>query len=108
HRRRRRDRPVQRPRRRAARRLPFIMTLGMASVGFGIALYLTGGVPVYGMPVEFGEVFGFGELLGIPVPIYFAALLVILTYMFVNWARQGRYFYAVGGNVKAAQLSGIN
>ena len=25
---------------------PFMMTLGMASVGFGVALYLTGGVPV--------------------------------------------------------------
>lgn len=29
---------------------PFMMSLGMASVGFGAALYLTGGVPVYGMP----------------------------------------------------------
>lgn len=87
---------------------PFIMTLGMSSVGFGIALFLTGGVPVYGMPVEFGRVFGFGDLFGIPVPIYFAVLLVILTYFFVNWTRQGRYFYAVGGNVKAARLSGIN
>jgi ribose transport system permease protein len=84
------------------------MTLGMSSVGFGIALYLTGGVPVYGMPVDFGEIFGFGELFGIPVPIYIAALLAILTYLFVNWTRQGRYFYAVGGNIKAARLSGIN
>ena len=45
---------------------PFMMSLGMASVGFGIALYLTGGVPVYGMPIEFGDTFGFGSLLGIP------------------------------------------
>ena len=49
---------------------PFIMTLGMASVGFGIALYLTGGVPVYGMPEEFGDIFGFGSCLGIPVPVW--------------------------------------
>lgn len=87
---------------------PFIMTLGMSSVGFGIALFLTGGVPVYGMPVEFGEFFGFGLILGIPVPIYAAAVLVVLTWLFVNRTRQGRYFYAVGGNVKAAKLSGIN
>ena len=87
---------------------PFIMTLGMSSVGFGIALFLTGGVPVYGMPDEFGEFFGFGLIFGIPVPIYAAAILVILTWLFVNRTRQGRYFYAVGGNVKAAQLSGIN
>ena len=45
---------------------PFMMTLGMASIGFGIALFLTGGVPVYGMPQEFGKVLGFGQWLGIP------------------------------------------
>jgi ribose transport system permease protein len=79
----------------------------MSSVGFGIALFLTGGVPVYGMPAEFGEVFGFGSLVGIPIPVFFAGLLVIIMYLFINRTRQGRYFYAVGGNVKAARLSGI-
>lgn len=87
---------------------PFIMTLGMASVGYGIALYMTGGVPVYGMPPTFGEFFGFGVVLGIPFPIYAAALLVAITWFFMNRTRQGRYFYAVGGNLKAARLSGIN
>lgn len=87
---------------------PFIMTLGISSVGIGVALYLTGGVPVYGMPIEFGDIFGFGTLLGIPVPIYFAAVLVIAVYLLVNWTRLGRHFYAVGGNIKAARLSGIN
>ena len=38
---------------------PFMMSLGMASVGFGVALYMTGGTPVYGMPIEFGDIFGF-------------------------------------------------
>ena len=49
---------------------PFMMTLGMSSVGFGIALYLTGGVPVYGLPEAFSDVFGFGRLLGIPTPVF--------------------------------------
>lgn len=87
---------------------PFIMTLGISSVGVGTALFITGGVPVYGMPIEFGDTFGFGTVLGIPMPIYFAAGLVILVYMVVNRTKLGRYFYAVGGNVKAARLSGIN
>jgi ribose transport system permease protein len=87
---------------------PFIMTLGMSSVGFGIALFLTGGVPVYGMPVEFGDIFGFGTLLGVPVPIWVAAILVVLFYVLVSWTRLGRQFYAVGGNAKAAELSGID
>ncbi len=47
-------------------------------------------------------------LLGIPVPIWVAAVLVLATYVVVNWTPLGRHFYAVGGNPKAAQLSGIN
>jgi len=87
---------------------PFMMTLGLASVGFGIALYLTGGVPVYGIPDTFGAVFGFGRLFGIPAPIYITAVFVAIMYVVLNWTRFGRYLYAVGGNIKASRLSGIN
>ncbi len=87
---------------------PFMMSLGMASVGFGIALYMTGGVPVYGMPVQFGDTFGFGSLLGVPTPILVTVILIAILYFVTNWTRLGRYFYAVGGNIKAARLSGIN
>jgi ribose transport system permease protein len=87
---------------------PFMMTLGMASVGFGIALYMTGGVPVYGMPDAFGTVFGFGQFLGIPAPIYVTAGLIVAMCVLLYWTRLGRYFYAVGGNIKASALSGIN
>lgn len=87
---------------------PFMMTLGLASVGFGISLYLTGGVPVYGMPAEYGATLGFARYFGIPAPIYVTALLVVLMYLLLNWTRVGRYLYAVGGNLKASRLSGIN
>lgn len=87
---------------------PFMMTLGMSSVGFGVALYMTGGSPVYGMPIEFGDTFGFGNFWGIPAPIFVTAIVVILAHGLVNNTRMGRYFYAVGGNIKAAGLSGID
>lgn len=87
---------------------PFMMSLGMTSVGFGIALFLTGGTPVYGMPQEFGDVLGFGSLYGIPTPIYVAAAIAVLLYIVLYRTPFGRHFYAVGGNIKAAQLSGIN
>lgn len=87
---------------------PFMMTLGMSSVGFGVALYLTGGVPVYGLPEAFSNVFGFGRFYGIPTPVLITAGLVGLMYFLVNWTKIGRYFYAVGGNIKASSLSGIN
>jgi ribose transport system permease protein len=87
---------------------PFMMTLGMASVGFGIALYLTGGGPVYGMPEDFSDIFGFGRFIGIPTPVIITAGLIIMMYLLVNWTKIGRYFYAVGGNIKASSLSGIH
>ena len=87
---------------------PFMMTLGMASIGFGIALFLTGGVPVYGMPAEFGKILGFGQWLGIPAPIFVTVALIVFLYVLLNWTRMGRYLYAIGGNLKASALSGIN
>ena len=85
-----------------------MMSLGMASVGFGLALYMTGGMPVYGMPVEFGDTFGFGSILAVPTPVLVTVVLIAVLYFTVNGTRLGRYFYAVGGNIKAARLSGID
>jgi ribose transport system permease protein len=88
---------------------PFMMTLGMASVGFGISLYQTGGVPVYGMPKEFGKVLGFGQLFGfLAAPVIVTLALIVVMYFLLNWTRMGRYLYAIGGNLKASTLSGIN
>ena len=87
---------------------PFIMTLGVQSVGFGIALYLTGGVPVSGLPAEFGEVLGFGRIFGIPTPVLAVVICVALFYVLMNRTAMGNYFLAVGGNPKAAALSGVN
>jgi len=87
---------------------PFMMTLGTASISFGIALTLTSGVPVYGMPDQFGNIFGFGQFLRLPTPVYVTALLFVVLYLVVNWTAMGRYFYAIGGNYKASVLSGIN
>ncbi|MEC4724839.1 ABC transporter permease [Shewanella sp. D64] len=87
---------------------PFMMTLGMSSIGLGLALYLTGGTPVYGMPESFSDLFGFGQILGIPTPVVITLIIAIFLWFFLNYTVGGRYFYAVGGNVKAARLSGIN
>jgi ribose/xylose/arabinose/galactoside ABC-type transport system permease subunit len=87
---------------------PFMMTLAMASIGFGLALFMTGGVPVYGMPSQFGATLGFGKLLGIPVPVYVTVVVILAMYVLLYWTRIGRYFYAIGGNIKAAALSGIS
>jgi ribose transport system permease protein len=87
---------------------PFIMTLGVQSVGAGVALFLTGGVPVTGFPHAFGDTFGFGRIFGVPVTVAIAVVAIAVIAIFLYGTRFGRHLYAVGGNVKAAKLSGIN
>ena len=87
---------------------PFMMTLAMASIVFGIALTITGGTPIYGMPPDFASIFGYGKFISVPVPIWLTIGFIILMYIFINWSRMGRYLYALGGNLKASELSGIN
>ncbi len=92
----------------AVLRIPaFMMTLGMSSVVFGVTLFVSGGVPVYGLPPAFGEVFGFGRIAGLPVPSLMAAAIVLIIYVLLEWTRYGRHLYATGGNLRAAELSGV-
>lgn len=87
---------------------PFMMTLAMSSVGFGIALMMTGGTPIYGIAPAFSQTFGFGTLLGIPAPVIVTALAVAAVYVFLNQMPAGRYLFAIGSNARASELSGIN
>lgn len=87
---------------------PFIMTLGVQSVGAGIALFLTGGVPIGNLPYDFGEFFGFGRVFGVPVPVLVAVIAIVFVWVLMNRTRTGARIYAIGGNIKAANLSGIN
>lgn len=86
---------------------PFMMTLGMSSVLFGVTLFIAGGVPIYGIPPLHGELFGFGRIFQMPIPAVVAIFLVIVTYLALSWTRFGRHLYATGGNERAASLSGV-
>jgi len=87
---------------------PFIMTLGVQSVGAGVALFITGGVPISGLPFEFGDFFGFARIAGIPVPVLLALIAILVMWIVMNRMRTGTQIYAIGGNIKAAHLSGIH
>lgn len=85
----------------------FMMTLGMSSVLFGITLFLSSGASIDGLPPQFGQAFGFGTIFGVPVPTLVAVALVIMVYVLLEWTRFGRHLYATGGNLRAAELSGV-
>lgn len=86
---------------------PFIATLGTMSVTRGLALVLTGGVAVYDLPEAFAWL-GNGVVLGVPVPVFILAGVTALVAVALRKTPLGRYAYAIGSNVEAARMSGIN
>jgi ribose transport system permease protein len=85
----------------------FMVTLGMSSVAFGVALLLSSGVPISGLPAPYVQTLGTGRWLGIPVPLYITFVIGVLFYVLLNWTKLGRHAYAIGGNAKAARVSGV-
>ncbi|MEB3360003.1 MAG: ABC transporter permease [Synechococcales bacterium] len=87
---------------------PFVVTLGMASVARGLALMATGGLPLYDVPSEFSDRFGYGILLGIPIPAWMAIIALLAGHLLLQHTVFGRYLYAIGSNATAARHSGVN
>jgi ribose transport system permease protein len=85
---------------------PFIATLAMMSVVSGLALSLSGGVAVTGVPTAFGDL-AYQRILEVPVPVIMAAAVLVVAFLVLRYTRLGRRIFAVGGNEEAARLSGI-
>lgn len=99
-------------------RIPdFIATLGMMVAVRGLALILTGGLPVPShvtavrlrayLPPEIIWL-GSGHILGIPVPPIIALAIVGVGWVILTHTGFGRALLAVGGNKTAAAISGIS
>jgi inositol transport system permease protein len=84
----------------------FIATLGMQTVARGFALIYTAGRPVSNLIPSLtflGEkVF---NVIPIPVIIYF--FMIIVSYILLTKTRFGKNTYAIGGNITAAEVSGV-
>src|SRR5215210_5669396 len=86
---------------------PFIVTLGAMGIYRGVALMLTGGKVVDGLPASFGYL-AEGALFGVvPLPLLIVLLVALATHFLLVSTRPGRYCYAIGSNVEAARYAGI-
>ena len=87
---------------------PIITTLGTLTVGRGLALLLTGGVSLFGVPESF-QGLGRGFLIPavLPVPVIIMAVLLVASALVLRRTPFGLYVYAIGGNEEAARLSGV-
>jgi ribose/xylose/arabinose/galactoside ABC-type transport system permease subunit len=87
---------------------PFIATLAMLSAARGLALVISGGVPLNPIPgpilsLGSGDLFGF-----VPLPVILMLVMWAITVGILYSTYAGRAMYAIGGNEEASRLSGIN
>lgn len=84
-----------------------IATLAVGNILYGVVLWFTGGTILFqNVPPEFLTIAQAG-FLGVPLPIWYGALLIAVVEVVLQFVPVGRRMYAVGGNRRAALLTGI-
>ncbi len=91
---------------------PFLATLGMQTVIYGLNLVYSGAEPIGGLMQSYTDittqsVFTIGDF-RFRWLFLFAIIFGILFYILYNKTRYGKYMYAIGGNENAAEVAGIN
>ncbi len=89
---------------------PFVPTLATLSIARSLALIITHGRPIsdFGPSTENFLKIGGGDLFGIPNPVLIFAAMGLLFWALLSGTVWGRHVYAVGGNERAAKLTGLN
>ena len=86
---------------------PFISTLGMLNIARGMALIITNGMPISGLPPEIRWL-GAGDIFDFPVCALLVIVVCVAYQIILNHTPFGRYVYSIGGSREAARLSGVN
>lgn len=85
---------------------PFIATLGTLGITQGLALVVTDGQIVVGIPPQIQYIYS-GTLAGIPIPVVFGAAAYAVTHVLLYHTRLGVAVFALGGNREALRLAGV-
>jgi len=90
---------------------PFVSTLGMKNILWGLALLITGSTSIglYNKGIDSTLYLGSATIFSFGLPLSFILVLVVyaIFHVFLNHTALGRQIYCVGGNAEAARLSGI-
>ena len=85
---------------------PFVTTLASLSLYRGLTMIITQGKNISPLPDSFNAI-GQSMILRVQTPIWFAIIFVIIGDILLRKSRFFRKNYYIGGNEKAAKLSGI-
>jgi len=84
----------------------FIVTLGMLGLARGLALVISDGRVIYGLPPMMVYV-GQGRPLGIPMPVIIFVVTAIVAHFVLAYSKFGRHTLALGDSESAARAAGI-
>lgn len=90
---------------------PFIATLGTMMIARGVAQIVNNNYNTnsIGQAAQgFKDFFYYGKTIGLYNTIYIAVVLWIVFNFLLSRTRSGRHIYAIGSNLEAASLSGVN
>ena len=88
---------------------PFVTTLGMLSIVRGLCYAVTNGqgVTIAGADSDLFFRLTDGTVFGAPVPVIYLVALGLLMALLLHHTASGRYVFAIGGNERAAALTGV-
>ena len=85
---------------------PFISTLAMMEIVYGLNLIVTNATPLGGYVTEYTNLAS-GRFLMIPYLVWIAILIGGISWFIFNMTRHGKYMYAIGANPQAAEVAGV-
>lgn len=84
---------------------PFIATLAMMEIIYGLGLIYTGATPLGGYIPAYTGISS--KILGISGLVWITVVVAAITWFIFNMSRHGKYMYAIGGNKQAAEVAGV-
>ncbi|MFA9465090.1 MAG: ABC transporter permease [Velocimicrobium sp.] len=91
-----------------AKLAPFIVTLAVSTIARSLIIHLANGSTIIGKRDDTFSNIGNGRIGIVPVPVVIFAVIAVIAHFVLKETKYGSYVYAVGGNEKSAQYSGIN
>ncbi|CCD95340.1 high-affinity D-ribose transport protein (ABC superfamily, membrane) [Bradyrhizobium sp. ORS 375] len=89
---------------------PFVTTLGMLSIVRGLGYVISNGKGSFpgGPDADYFYALTQGDVYGVPAPFIYLILLALLMALVLHHTTFGRHVFAIGGNEKAAELTGVS
>jgi ribose transport system permease protein len=97
---------------------PFVVTLGMLSIARSLAMVLSNNKMVYEFGPDQPQLLALGggfvnltltfvDPIRVPSPVLFLLVMLLFASFAFRWTRWGRYLFAIGGNERAATVTGV-